>query len=90
MIVIERKISGRMSAHQEATGADAALTVRRKRRKIGVYNSSTGGFIADSVFTFIPEILFEFIPEQRSESSRNRVHVPPDSPLGYRYLSDRF
>src|SRR3984885_8219335 len=27
-----------------------------------------------------PGILFAFIPEQRSESSRNRVHVPPDSP----------
>jgi RNA-directed DNA polymerase len=25
-------------------------------------------------------MLFAFIPEQRSESSRNRVHVPPDSP----------
>src|SRR5580692_5185617 len=27
-----------------------------------------------------PGILFEIIPEHRSESSRNRVHVPPESP----------
>jgi hypothetical protein len=38
------------------------------------------GFIAESMFTFIPESPFELIPEQRSESSRNRVHLPPDSP----------
>jgi hypothetical protein len=28
-----------------------------------------------------PGLLFAFIPEQRSESSRNPVHVPPDSPF---------
>jgi len=27
-----------------------------------------------------PGILFEIIPERRSESSRNRVHLAPDSP----------
>jgi len=27
-----------------------------------------------------PGILFEIIPEHRSESSRNRVHLAPDSP----------
>jgi hypothetical protein len=27
-----------------------------------------------------PGILFEIIPEHRSESSRNRVHLVPDSP----------
>src|SRR5215471_6628052 len=29
-----------------------------------------------------PGILFGFIPEHRSESSRNRVHLAPDSPQG--------
>ena len=28
-----------------------------------------------------PEILFGFTPERRSASSRNRVHVRPESPL---------
>src|ERR1041384_2668858 len=28
-----------------------------------------------------PGILFEIIPEHRSESSRNRVHLVPDSPI---------
>ncbi len=31
-----------------------------------------------------PGILFAFAPEERSESSRNRVHVPPESPGRHR------
>jgi hypothetical protein len=33
------------------------------------------------LFGFIAESVFAFIPEPRSESSRNRVHVRPESPF---------
>ena len=32
------------------------------------------------LFGFTPESAFTFIPDNCSESSRNRVHVPPESP----------
>jgi hypothetical protein len=35
-----------------------------------------------------PGILFEIIPEHRSESSRNRVHLAPDSPAA-KMLTER-
>jgi hypothetical protein len=33
------------------------------------------------LFGFVAESVFGFIPECRSASSRNRVHLAPDSPL---------
>jgi DNA-binding XRE family transcriptional regulator len=41
-----------------------------------------------TAFTFIPGILFGINPERRSESSRNRVHLAPDSPIQRSYLAD--
>jgi hypothetical protein len=37
-----------------------------------------------------PGILFGIIPEHRSESSRNRVHLSPESPASYRQLTPDF
>jgi hypothetical protein len=36
------------------------------------------------LFGFIPEPVFTFIPETCSGSSRNRVHLAPESPRRFR------
>jgi len=40
-----------------------------------------GSGIGLKLFGFIAELVFAFIPESCSRSSRNRVHLAPDSPI---------
>ncbi len=54
------------------SSVDCLMEIRAQAER-----DSGGGL---KLFGFIAESVFGFIPEQRSESSRNRVHVPPDSP----------
>ena len=41
-----------------------------------------GSGIGLKLFGFIPDSVFTLIPNHCSESSRNRVHFPPESPPG--------
>ena len=66
-VVQRRSACGNHSGSSRTRFRDRPETVRL-HRGIGVH--------------LHPGILFGFTPEQRSESSRNRVHVPPDSPVG--------
>ena len=55
------------------SSATGLMEIRAQAERDSGAGPKLFGFIAESVFTFIPE--------QRSESSRNAVHVPPDSPI---------
>jgi hypothetical protein len=56
----------------------------RQRQKNAVSGDSgeaeRGSGIGLKLLRFIAELVFAFIPECRSTSSRNRVHLAPDSP----------
>src|SRR5580704_11752442 len=77
--------SGRLPASVLSSAAGLTEIRVQAERDSGI-GLKLFGFIAESVFTFIPESCSRSPREQRSESSRNRVHVPPDSPLPSSHL----